>query len=235
MSFWLTGSIFGFFKAKSVRQPASFLVVPFILISAIPIIAALSFLLKQLPFPEQFLEMEENGMAFMEGLISNTSKPIFLLNFLMIAIMPAIFEELYFRGILQRLFIQLLGKKRLLENDVIVHQENEKGVYIAIAITGLLFGLIHGQITNFLPIAILGSVLGLIYYWSKNIWLPIFGHLCFNGFQVVGHYVNTINGNVSESNSLEMLPLPITLGAFLLFITLLYVFFRFNQQNIDEQ
>ena len=95
-----------------------------------------------------------------------------LLAILAIAVVPAIVEELYFRGTLQKIIIDWSGKP-----------------YVAIVITAILFSAFHFSYFGFLSRMSLGIVLGLIYYNTKTIWLPILMHFVNNAIGVTALYV----------------------------------------------
>src|SRR5690606_7002092 len=89
------------------------------------------------------------------------------------ALLPAVCEEIFFRGVLQRLiFTATKGRNMLL----------------AISFTALLFASLHGSLYNMLPIAAAGIILGWVYYKTGNIWYNIVLHFLINGIQIVITY-----------------------------------------------
>jgi len=94
--------------------------------------------------------------------------PSFMLNMLMIALVPAIGEELLFRGGLQHLLI--IGKMQ---------------THLAIILSAFLFSAIHFQFYGFLPRMIIGLYLGYLYYYGANIFYSILCHFLNNGLQVL--------------------------------------------------
>ena len=97
-------------------------------------------------------------------LISNLkSWPEFMLAILIMAFFPAMFEEVFFRGAIQQLLVKWW-----------------KMPLLAIIVTSLLFSLIHMSVYLFLSRAVLGFVLGLMYYKTKNIWVNIIAHFLNN-------------------------------------------------------
>lgn len=93
-----------------------------------------------------------------------------LLNLFVLAMLPALLEEFVFRGC-------VLGALR------------KYGDWFAIVISALLFGLIHGGITQSVFAVIVGFVLGYITVSTGNIWLAIIIHFCNNALSVVLEYV----------------------------------------------
>ena len=94
-----------------------------------------------------------------------------LLAIVAIAVVPAIVEELYFRGTLQKTITDWSGKP-----------------FVAIVITAILFSAFHFSYFGFLSRMSLGIVLGLIYYYTKTIWLPMLMHFVNNAIGVSALY-----------------------------------------------
>jgi len=108
----------------------------------------------------------------------------FVLNLFMIAILPAIGEELIFRGVIQKLF-----------------SESFNNVHWGVIIASILFSAFHLQFFGFIPRMLLGVFLGYLFVWSKNIWIPIFAHFVNNGAAVTAYYFldeETVTKNLEE-------------------------------------
>ena len=118
-------------------------------------------------------QMEEQAEVLTRVLLEMPNFSTLLINLVLIAIIPAIAEELFFRGVMQRLLIQML----------------HRAPWVAIIITALIFSAIHMEWMDFIPRVILGFLLGALYYLSGNLWLPIIGHFLNNGMQVVMVYL----------------------------------------------
>lgn len=101
---------------------------------------------------------------FFEGLMSNLvdDQAVMVIT---AVIMAPIFEEIIFRGIIQ---------KGMMNNGV--------EPWKAILLSSILFGLIHGNPWQFVGATLLGCVLGLVYYKTKSLLLPMllhgFNNLC---------------------------------------------------------
>jgi len=157
-------------------------------ISSLPLIQASMTLNQQMVLPE-FMSGVEEWMRDKEDLAAVLTEKFlkvdsfsgFSLNILMMAILPAIGEELLFRGLLMRWF----GK-------------SINSIHIVIIITAFLFSAIHMQFFGFIPRFILGIILGYIYHWSKSLWVPIWLHFINNATTVtVYYYVNQYNSEVN--------------------------------------
>jgi membrane protease YdiL (CAAX protease family) len=122
---------------------------------------------------EAWMKLKEAQMAEMtKQLLVMKSVPVLLINLLMLAIIPAVGEELIFRACLQKIFGRWTGN-----------------YHLAIWITAILFSAIHFQFYGFLPRMLLGALFGYLLVWSGSLWLPILAHFLNNGIAVVTAYV----------------------------------------------
>jgi len=105
----------------------------------------------------------DNNVAEIVGEISQTN---FGLAFIIIAIMPSIFEESALRGV-------VLSNYR----NVDIHK--------AALVNGLFFGIFHLNPIQFLYAFLLGYVFALMVFYTKSIYSAIFAHFVFNGTQIL--------------------------------------------------
>jgi membrane protease YdiL (CAAX protease family) len=89
---------------------------------------------------------------------------------LIVALIPAIGEELLFRGVVQ----PMLSEKR--------------GVHFGVWITAFVFSFIHFQFFGFFPRFILGVILGYMVVWKKSLWYSIVAHFTNNALAVIGYF-----------------------------------------------
>lgn len=102
----------------------------------------------------------------------NTVQDLFL-NLVLIAVFAGVGEELFFRGVLQRLFIKIF-----------------KNPWAGILVTAFIFSAIHLQFYGFIPRFILGILLGLLYWYSGSLWPSIIAHFVYDAFAVVMIWFN---------------------------------------------
>jgi membrane protease YdiL (CAAX protease family) len=96
-----------------------------------------------------------------------------LMNLFFVAVFAGVGEELFFRGVLQRLFIKLF-----------------KNPWAGILIAAFIFSAIHFQFYGFIPRFILGILLGVIYWYSGSLWPAIVAHFAYDAFAVIMVYFN---------------------------------------------
>lgn len=91
------------------------------------------------------------------------------LNLFTMAVLPALLEEMIYRGYILRTL-------------------RPYGNLFAVLVSALLFGLMHGNLRQ-IPFAfIVGLVLGWLYVSTNNIWLPIAVHFANNAISVLMEY-----------------------------------------------
>jgi len=150
----------------------------FTFLASIPLINSLGLLNQALELPEWLSglerwiqEQENNANELTQAFLKMESLGSLVFTIFMIGVLPALGEELIFRGVLQRLFA-----------------EWTKNIHWGIVIAAILFSSLHMQFYGFLPRMLLGILLGYLYYWSKSIWIPILGHFVNNSFAVIMYY-----------------------------------------------
>jgi uncharacterized protein len=161
-------SFFGLRKPVPVRA-WGWAVVFFV--ASLPIVTYSLWWNQQLDLPELLEGMEAGANRLLGVIFTYDSWWEFPLTFTAVAIAPAVGEELIFRGILQKQLEHISGKG-----------------WVAVGVTALVFSALHLQFAGFLPRFLLGVVLGCIYLWTRNLWVPIIIHLLYNGLQVTAAF-----------------------------------------------
>lgn len=149
-----------------------------LMILALPIINWLAVINQSLILPE-FLSGIESWMRaqeltagkITEHFLKADTLSVLLLNLFMMALLPALGEEMLFRGVLQKIFSNM-----------------SKNAHLGIWITAFVFSAIHMQFFTFLPRFFMGAMFGYMLVWSGSLWLPITAHFVNNGTAVIVHY-----------------------------------------------
>jgi len=149
-----------------------------IIILGLPVINQLSEWNMKLTLPgslsaieDAMRKMEDSAALLTDAFLSTRTYTGLAVNLFMIAIIPAIGEELFFRGLIQKFLIDWT------RNPV-----------VGILIASFFFSSLHLQFFGFLPRFYLGVLFGLMHYWSGTIWLPVIAHLVNNGTAVVVYF-----------------------------------------------
>ena len=142
----------------------------------------------------------------------------YIISMIMVALLPAVFEETLFRGGLQNLLSRWL-----------------KFPIIAIIITSIVFSAIHGSYLGFLSRFALGFVLGWIYYRTGNIWLNIIAHFFNNGLALTTLYFSSKAGTKMDPSKMEE-HFPLWVGAIsIVIVTGLFIYFdKISKKDIDR-
>ncbi|MEM9990505.1 MAG: CPBP family intramembrane glutamic endopeptidase [Bacteroidota bacterium] len=144
-----------------------------LLLCFMPIAQYAFYLNQQLPLPGWMRSMEANANNLVNGLLVMENISELSMNLLTIALIPALAEEVLFRGILQQKIADYTLRPQW-----------------AIWLAAIIFSAVHGQFEGFFARMLLGAALGYLFFWTQNLWIPIVAHLTHNGFQVFVAYVH---------------------------------------------
>ncbi len=143
----------------------------FWMLLAFPLVQYVYWLNQQVPLPAWALDIEKSTSKLVEMLLVMDSPIEMWFSLLVMAFIPALGEELFFRGIIQQTSEHFFRKP-----------------VMAVWLTAVIFSLFHFQFQGFVPRFLLGAMLGFLFYWSRNLWLSIAAHFFNNGIQVIGAY-----------------------------------------------
>ena len=164
-----------YLRARELRWRSIFYAVIFALIAQ-PAVITLAHFNSLLPLPDWALALEAKAEILVQQMLCTDSVLMFVANVFVIAIIPAVSEEMLFRGLLQSFFCK-----------------RGMNVHAAICLVGVIFGIIHFQFAGLLPRTFLGAVLGYLFYYSRSLWLPIIMHALNNMGAVVVYFIYTYN------------------------------------------
>ncbi|HAC15058.1 MAG TPA: hypothetical protein DCE78_03825 [Bacteroidetes bacterium] len=155
-----------FLRLQSNSKTKKNMGLAFVLLLAVqPVIFWLSWLNLQFPFSESYLAFEESQLKIIENYLR--SDHIVLLTIFHIGVVPAFCEELLFRGYILRNF------------------ERSMLPWLAIILSGLIFGLFHIRLTQFIPLALLGIIMAWMTIETRSIWPAVVAHFVNNAGSVL--------------------------------------------------
>lgn len=124
----------------------------------------------------------------------------FFVNLFVICLIPAIGEEIAFRGLLQKIGI-----------------EWTKSVYLGITFSAVLFAVIHWQPFNTIPIFILGWIYGYIVFITGSIWITMVLHFLNNAFGLVALHLSKSDDVAIENFNPYWSIVIVVISAFVLY------------------
>ena len=179
LAYLFDGHVAKYLSLDKKSKFASYLLVIGVMILATPFINFLGELNSHMHLPSsmKFIEdwmraSEDKAAKITEEFMKMHSWKALLFNLFMVALIPALGEELVFRGIVQKIFSQWLKNK-----------------HVGIWLSAFLFSAMHMQFYGFLPRMILGGMLGYLLVWSGSLWLPILAHFVNNAGAVIFTYM----------------------------------------------
>ena len=163
----------------TLNKPLNYLYIFILMVMLTPFLSWIIEINANMVLPD-FLSGVEQWMRESERKAENLTKAFLTFNgvgsliymMIVVAVVPAIGEELLFRGVLQKIMIAWT-----------------KNPHIGIWITAFLFSALHMQFFGFFPRMLLGALFGYLFLWSKSLWLPILGHFINNGTVVIASYL----------------------------------------------
>lgn len=107
--------------------------------------------------------MEEAAAKLTEAMLNAKGVGAMIVAFISIAVIPAVCEELAFRGVMQPLIAK-----------------STRNIHIAVWATAIAFSVFHFQFYGLLPRIVLGALLGYLVVWTGSVWPAILAHFANN-------------------------------------------------------
>lgn len=180
------GSYKKFLKMENPPAKTTLVIVIMLIFTSMPVINLLAeintrFLDYLLPANNWMKTMEESTKQTVEVFMNVDSLGGLFFNILMIGILPALGEEMLFRGVGQKLLIDTF-----------------KNPHVGIILAAGLFSLMHFEFYTFLPRFAMGIMFGYLFWWSGSLWMSIIPHFINNTLIVIVMYL-IHKGQISES------------------------------------
>ena len=203
---------------KTEKMPQGFFYGLLVFLVSYPAIAVVAQWNEQIVLPDSLKaiedwmqQMEDSAKHVTDLFLAGENYFDLFLNLLIIAAAAAFVEEIFFRGALQQ-FIE-----KWLRNG-----------HLAVWIGAFIFSAIHLQFYGFFPRLIMGAVLGYLYLYSRNLWIPMLYHFVNNAAVVIITYFG------GETNLLEQLEnKPLTWASSVVMITsgllTYFIFLRYKK------
>lgn len=187
---------------------------PVFVIAGIVLVGFMGELNMKLNLPQFFHDMETQATETITYIMSFRSTPHLIATAILLSVVPAIGEELFFRGIIQKTLVNWT-------------QSN----WQAILITAFIFSAIHFQFLTFLPRFFMGIMLGYLLVWSRSLWIPILAHFLHNFLSIaIGIQQTNLEPMPEESLSIWLV-----FGSALVFVAIGYWYYiSYKKHHVSE-
>jgi membrane protease YdiL (CAAX protease family) len=222
-AFVSSGNISKRLSLKNSSKPINYLLVLIMMIISAPFVSWVIEMNANIILPEFMSGLEQwfrikqdEAFATQKAFLTFDGVGGLIYVVIIFVIIPALGEELLFRGVLQKIFINWT-----------------KNPHVGIWIAAFFFGLLHMQFYSFIPIMLLGAMFGYIFYWSNSLWLPIMGHFINNGSVVIASYFypdSMKNDDISifgDSQSSAVF----YVASFIISVAIFYLIWKVNQKE----
>ena len=136
-----------------------------------PVVWFFTYMNGWIAFPDWLIGFEHRVEALLRSLLSNDDPVTLLANLLVVAIIPAVCEELFFRGLLQSFFVR-----------------RKMNFHAAVWIVAVIFSIVHLQFSGFVVRMLYGVVLGYLFHFSGALFMPIVVHAINNSVVVLIYF-----------------------------------------------
>ena len=190
MALYMSRKPFRFIGFNGYVSKRQYLLAILIMLAALPLSGVLGEVNKMIPLSPaltaKFKMLEDQYTQQVKVISSIKGFPDYIASLILMALLPALFEEMLFRGGLQNLLFR-----------------QTKNIWLAIIVTSFIFSAIHMSFYGFLPRFMLGIVLGLLFQWTGSVWLAVIGHFVNNAVGVSQLYWYQRQGKTIEQVMME--------------------------------
>ncbi len=157
-----------FFTYEKKQNYLTWVIAGLFFIAALPFVNFLHHLNLQIPLSGSLVESDVKSSEIILKFLGGQGASEIMINIFVFALIPAIGEELIFRGLILRQ-IALSTKK----------------IHLAVWVSAGFFSFIHGEATVFIPRFLMGVALGYLYVWRGNMGLNILAHFANNALSIL--------------------------------------------------
>ena len=211
-----------FMRLNRLPKALPTLLITLLFLAFTPVTDALSWLNNYLHLPGVLGSWEDamrSSTADQQRLIGTFLKmetPLdFLYNLFLMAALPALGEEFFFRGIVQRLMIR-----------------RTKRIHLSVWVTGLAFAFMHQQFIAIIPLTVLGALLGYLKEWTGSLWASILAHFVNNATIIVVMFF--LGYDMSDVEQLSQPNMLLLIGGMAASAALIFYLFKTRTKPLPE-
>jgi hypothetical protein len=186
------------------------------MLGAMPVLMALESLVALIDFGPKIKAAQAANDHLMKAFFNMHDFSSFMKVFIVVAVIPGIGEEFFFRGILMRFA-----------------KQKSSNMIFPILFTSVVFAYSHSNIYGFVSILLAGILLAVIYNLTGSIWCGVIAHMLFNGSQIILAYFGNSSSAVKAFMDSNTVPYYLVAAGLLVFSGSLYLLWK-NRTPLPE-
>lgn len=199
----------GYLGLRKPGKPIQWVLVTVMMISAIPLLLQIEAIMQHFNFGNKVQQMQQENDDIMNAFLNIQNGGQFAVALLVMAVLPAVCEELFFRGILLR-----FAKKR------------SRNMIVPILFSATVFAFAHANIYGLLSIFLAGVLLATIYYQTGSLYCSMLGHFIYNGLQVTLLFFLKDNKAAQEVINGNSMPVMLIVTSAIVFAASFYLLLK---------
>jgi membrane protease YdiL (CAAX protease family) len=180
-----------------------------LMLGAMPVLTLISSLIGKIDFGPDVKAAQLVNDNIMRAFLDMPTFGRFIQMFFVMAIIPGIGEELFFRGVMMR-FVK----------------QRTASMVSPVLFTATFFALSHSDVYGIFPIFLAGALLAVIYNLTGSLWCSILAHILFNGSQITLSYLGNYNPSVKAFVNSEAISVPLVMAGAVVFGVSLYLLIK---------
>lgn len=195
---------------RTPGRHAHWSLVALITLGAIPVILAVGGWMRLFDFGETANRLHAQSEALTKKMMNIKSGGQLAVAMVVMALLPAVGEELMFRGVLMRFMAR-----------------RSRTMLFPVALSAVMFALFHfSNPYGLLPIFGMGVLLALVYYWTRSLLCSMVMHFLFNASQILLYYLANRSATVKAAVDTERLPAVWLLASAAVFVVAIWMLWR---------
>lgn len=171
---------------------------------------------------ESLRAMQDTTEGLVNDMFAQTSVGGLLVNLLVIGLVPAVCEELFFRTGIQNLLERWFTGNY---EGAAPRRGRRVGMHAAVWVTAAVFSLFHGEMFSFMSRLLMGAVLGYLYVYGGSLLVNMAAHFINNATLVVLYWLYSNGLSPVDPTGDLMIGWPVTVCCTLAALTLFYTTF----------
>lgn len=161
--------------------------------------------------------LEEEAARQISFMLRERTPAQLIRNLVFISLFAGIGEELFFRGVLQRMLIRLT-----------------KNPWMGIILTATIFSAFHFQFYGFFPRLFLGVLLGAIYWFSGSLWVAMFAHFLYDASVIVYLYFHPEQLQTPDAALIQGQEFQLLIGAMISLALTFAILYRMQKRSVTN-